>query len=59
MKKEHLRITLFFEIMKILGETKNNLLKADLGAEVQQWQTKAMMLQRQPKAYGVWGMPVG
>ena len=44
--------------MKISGETKNNVLKANLGAEVQQWQTKVMMPQQQPKADGAWGMPV-
>ena len=100
MKKEHIKITPFFEIMKIsgetkfssvqsvmsdslrprglqharlpcpsptpracsnscpssrwyhplvLGETKNNLLKTDLGVEIQQWQTNAIILQRQRK----------
>ena len=101
MKKEHIKITPFFEIMKIsgetkfssvqfsqscltlrphglqharllcpsptpgtcsnacpsgwcyhllvLGETKNNLLKTDLRVEIQQWQTNAIILQRQPK----------
>ena len=33
----------------VLGETKNNLLKTDLGVEIQQWQTNAIILQRQLK----------
>lgn len=45
-KKNHLKITLFFESIKILGDTKHNLLKANLEAEGNDGQ-------RQPKSWSM------